>query len=158
MRTPDQNERLRSFWEQLGRVAAGHTDLHATVEPPKSTDYKETIAPSMYFMYQIHTKGRAAQLELHHRDKARNKALYDHLAQHRAAIDAAFDDRLEWHHRPEQASSYIGRYWYEDDAINRVNDWPEYQREMVEAMIKLEAAMRPYLQEYFGAEYRQGKV
>lgn len=156
MRTPEQNRRLQLFWEQLKRLAGEQTSLHATVEPPESPDYIEKIAPSMYFMYQIHTKGRAAQIEMHHRDKARNKALYDHLARHQAAINAVFGDPLEWHRRPEQGTSYIGRYWYEVDAINRVENWPRYQREMVEAMIKLEAAMRPYLVEYFGAEYREG--
>jgi hypothetical protein len=155
----DKQEHKR-FWEQLNIYASGRTDLHATIAPRPQTAHTAAVAPGVVFMYEIHLKKRAAQILFRSQDRATNKAIYDFLASQRREIDAAFGPGLGWYPEPQvpgYKSAYIGRYWEHGQGIANRPAWPEYQRAMVETMIKLEEVLRPYLKEYLGSKYRQGK-
>jgi hypothetical protein len=90
-----------------------------------------------------------AQVELYiDRGKDRgeeNKAIFDKLFTHKAEIEKDFAQPLEWERlegkRACRIRKRISAGGYRDDE----NKWPQIHEAMVDAMIRLEKALRPYV-------------
>lgn len=141
-----QRYRLRlEFWAQLLAKAKKRTDLHAAVSPQKG-DWISAGAGigGLSFAYIIHTKDARVELYLDRRPAKENKRLFDRLVARRDQIELTFGAPLEWQRLDDREASRIC-YIISGGGLVDHNRWPEIQDKMVDAMVRLERALRPDL-------------
>ena len=73
-----------------------------------------------------------------------NLKLFNELRRHREAIEASFEGQLEWQELPNSRACRIRKVLAGGYRSNEV-EWPETHEAMVSNMIRLDAAVRPYL-------------
>lgn len=136
------------FWGTLLDAAKTHTSLHAGIKPARRNRIEATAGlPGCKFGYALHAQGGAqasVYLTLNQPDKAANKARFDRLAANRAGIEAAFGGPLDWARRDDITASTI-TYRFDIPDFHDDAHWPDIQDRMVNAMQRLEAALRPHL-------------
>jgi hypothetical protein len=76
-----------------------------------------------------------------HETGAKNKAIFDALAAQKKEIEADFGGSLEWERLNDKRASRI-RKRFEDGGLAKPDSWPSLQNEMIEAMIRLDKALR----------------
>jgi hypothetical protein len=136
-------ERVRKqFWFGLLRAADKHTQLHSKhlTELPKGHDCKvPTGVTGVSYLYEIRDTRGYSHIYING-PKEYNKDVLRQLEQWKVEIHAAFVDELEWHLKPEQKSSYFGKYFW-SGGLQHQDRWPEIQREMIDAMVRLQRTM-----------------
>ena len=75
-----------------------------------------------------------------------NKAEFIRLFEHKTEIEASFGEALEWHLMPEQKSSYV-RFTVSGQNLRERETWVEFQDKLIDAMIRMERAFRPFINE-----------
>jgi len=138
----------RRFWQRLLERAKQKTKLHSGISP-SSQGWVSTGAGKAGLGLAYVTGQREGRVELYiDRGKdaqEENKAIFDSLAESRTEIDAAFGEPLMWDRlegrRACRMSSRIEVGGYRDDEAK----WPAIQDAMIDAMIRLEAALRPHI-------------
>lgn len=78
-------------------------------------------------------------------DTDRNKAIFDFLAQRKAAIEQVFGEPLTWQRLEGKRASRICYYIRNHGCLRDYDRWHELQQSMIGAMIRLEKALRPHL-------------
>ncbi len=88
-----------------------------------------------------------AQIELYidRGDAEQNKRIFDALYEHKTEIETAFGGPLEWQRLDAKRACRV-RYLLTDGGLQDKQHWPRIQDAMIEAMIRLEWAMRPHIQ------------
>jgi hypothetical protein len=136
------------FWTGLLQKVKAKTRLHANIAPTRE-NWIGTGAGRSGLSYNYVIRQHDTQAELYiDRGKdadAENKAIFDKLAQSKAEIEQAFGGPLEWERlenkRASRISHGIGVGGYYDEG-----KWPEIQDAMIDAMIRLEKALKPYIE------------
>lgn len=77
--------------------------------------------------------------------ESRNKAVFAELRLHRAEVEQVFGGPLEWQDLPERQSSRI-RKVIDGGYCSPREQWPAIHAALVDAMIRLDRAMRPLVQ------------
>lgn len=136
------------FWIQLLDLAKQKTKLHANISTTQHS-WLGTSAGRRGLGFNYVLRKNEGQVELYIDlgiDKDReNKEIFDKLFKHKAEIEESFGEKLEWERLEGKRACRIrkiisiGGYRDEDDR------WPRVQEEMVDAMIRLEAALKPYI-------------
>jgi hypothetical protein len=75
-------------------------------------------------------------------DAIKNKQVFDTLSAHRGRIERGFGKELDWQRLDEKRACRI-RYLIEDFGLVDVENWPELQTKMIEAMLQLQKAFKP---------------
>ena len=100
----------------------------------------------LYFHYAV--RRHDAQVELYiDQDKDTgegNQRILNQLKRHRAQIEKTFGAKLDWETLDEKRACRI-RYVVRGGWLDEAN-WPQLHVTLVDAMIRLEKAFRPYLQ------------
>jgi len=73
-----------------------------------------------------------------------NLRVFNELKARQAEIEAVFGGPLEWQELPQSAGCQI-RKVIPGGYRSPPEQWPEIQTQMVDAMIRLDKAMRPYV-------------
>jgi len=141
----ERNFQRRRFWQGLLAVAATRTKLHANISP---TDYHwvgtGTGIGGVDFNYIVRKHAGTVELALARKDAGANKKMFDELALHRPEIDQVFGEGLKWERLDDQQGSKLA-YDVEVGGYLDESEWPEVQSAMVDAMIRLERAIAPFL-------------
>lgn len=136
------------FWAQLLDLAKQKTKLHANISPTQH-NWLGTSAgkPGLGFNYAL--RKNEAQVELYiDRGKERdeeNKAIFDNLFKHKEEIDKAFGGPLDWESLEGKRACRIRKRITVGGYRDEEEKWPKIQEAMVDAMIRLEKALRPYI-------------
>jgi hypothetical protein len=136
------------FWEGLLSYAKTKTTLHAN---RKAGMYGwiggTTGRAGLYLNYVL--REDEAQVELYIDYGAgsdeKNERTFEELRKNQEAIDSAFGAPLEWQPLPDRRSCRI-RKVLSGGWRSPLSEWPEIQHAMVDAMIRLEKALRPYIE------------
>ncbi len=137
----------KKFWTGLLAVSRKRTRLHSGLSPGISM-YIGTSAgvQGLYFHYAV--RRHDAQVELYiDQDKDTgegNQRILNQLKRHRAQIEKTFGAKLDWETLDEKRACRI-RYVVRGGWLDEAN-WPQLHVTLVDAMIRLEKAFRPYLQ------------
>lgn len=140
----EREQLLDAFLSQLATRALSKTRLHEGRSPSIHLgELSRPIGkPGLSFTYVISAERSRVELMLQ-RDDAQN--LLYRLKEEEAAIHAAFDQPLIWHAKEGVRQC---RVFYEVPGGYRSPqaDWPAIQDRLIDAMIRLEAALRPHIE------------
>lgn len=135
------------FWEGLLEKAKERTKLHANISPGQHS-YIGTGAgrAGLYFNYSIRRHDSQVELYIDRGKDSEdwNKEVFDALYESKEAIEAEFGDTIEWQRLDNRRACRImktidlGGYRDEDK-------WPEIHDAMIDAIIRLEKALRPHI-------------
>ncbi len=137
----------REFWTSLLDRARQKTALHSSCSPT-TRSYFSTGAGStgLSLEYNINNKDGQIFLYMNRGDDKENQAIFEHFHKHKEAIESDFGDALEWQAPSEGRRAYRIIYTIDKGGLHDKEKWPQMQEEMIDGMIKLEAALRPHIQ------------
>lgn len=136
------------FWTQLLDLIKQKTKLHANISPTQH-NWIGTSAGKQGLGYNYSIRKNEAQVELYiDRGKEKeeeNKEIFDKLFQHKNNIEKTFERPLNWERlegkRACRISEKINVGGYRDEE----NKWPAIHEAMVDFMIRLEKALKPFI-------------
>lgn len=136
------------WWTDLIERSAPLTRLHAHITPG---DYSWIGVSSGFrglnFNYSITQEARASELYI---DRGKgcgdeNKALYDQLLSHRAAIEECFGEPLLWEALEGKRACRIRRVLADGGYRADLDAWANLQSTQIDAMIRLERCLKPFI-------------
>ncbi len=136
------------FWKQLLESAKEKTKLHANISPSQH-NWIGASAGKQGLSFNYVLRKNESQVELYiDRGKEKekeNKKIFEQLLSEKPSVEEAFGEPLEWEglegRRACRISKIISAGGYRDEE----EKWPEIHKEMIDAMIRLEKALRPYI-------------
>lgn len=129
------------FWEQLLARAREKTPLHANRSPSRDTWINGSIGRAGFSLtYTMRQHDNSVSLWIDN-----NKAAFEALLSERAAIEAAFGATLDWKNEPSKLGCSI-RLDQPGGYRSPPEEWPAIQDQMIDAMIRLDRALRPRVQ------------
>lgn len=146
----DRGQRHLKFWSLLLPKANAVTPLHQNVSPSKQ-NWISTTSHGLGFVYVL-ARGRARiEIYIGRPDRDENKAIFDELEGHRTAIEKAFGGELSWQRLGQKVGCRIAAF-ANSGSTQDESTWDKLHAEMIDLMVRLEAALSPYI-----ARYRQGE-
>ena len=138
-----RREFRRAFWMELLAKARAKTDLHNGVQAGDAGWVSAGGGMAgLAFSYVIRKHDTQVELWISCGNKSRNKTFFDYLAKSRKDIEDAFGGSLEWQRLDDKDGCRIAKLLdvggYRDKA-----KWPEIHVGMVDAMVRLERALKP---------------
>lgn len=142
----ERNEVYLRFWEGLVAEARKRETRHANIKPGS---YHWLGASSgirgLGFNYVIVQEYGLAELYIDRGEAAENKRIFEQLHARKEEIERTFGGSLSWEPLDTKRACRIKHVIERGGYRSSEALWPEIQSEMVESMIKLEAALRPAL-------------
>jgi hypothetical protein len=135
------------FWKGLLDKSKDRTKLFSNISPSRDHWISTGAGRSgVSFTYTILMDEAGVELYIDHdRDTGqKNKAIFDSLYAQRDAIEKEFEEQLEWQRLDEKRASRIRRR-FANGGLASPDTWPTLQEEMIDAMIRLDKALRPRL-------------
>jgi len=136
----------KKFWTQLLDLAKGKTKLHGSIS---ASDYNwiGTGAGLRGLGLNYNVTQHMSQVELYidrgKNTEEENKAIFDQLHSSKDAIEEVFGEPLEWQQLEGKRACRIKKQFdlggYRDDD----DKWPQIHEAMIDAMIRLEKALKP---------------
>ncbi len=145
----DRHIRRMEFWKGLLDRSKEKTKLFANISPGRYNWLGTGAGRSgVTFNYTIVMDLATVELYIDHDHEtgAKNKAIFDALAAQKEAIEREFGGPLEWERLDDKRASRI-RKRFTDGGLADPETWPRLQDEMIDAMIKLDRALRGRLAE-----------
>ncbi len=134
------------FWEGLVAIARKKQTRHANIKPGA---YHWLGAGSgirgLGFNYTIVQEYGVAELYIDRGDAAENKSIFDQLHARKDEIERAFGGTLSWERLDTKRACRIKHVIERGGYRSPEADWPAIQSEMVDTMIRLEAALKASL-------------
>ena len=142
--SPIEQERLE-FWAALIDRAGPRTRLHSRSRPrERSYLVIRTGIGGLSLAYNILVKGYSAvELYIDRGDRRTNKSVFDQLAEHSQEIERRFGKTITWQRLNKKRACRL-IYRMPGGGLYDRDRWPEIQDRMIDAMMRLEAALRPY--------------
>jgi len=141
----ERHEVCRRFWTALLERAKKKTQLHSAISPGWQYWIGTGAGKSLSLNYVARKRGACVELYIDRgKDEADNVAVFDELAASKDAIRDAFGEPLQWEklegRRACRIKKEIDLGGYADE-----EETPEIHNAMIEAMIRLEKALRPHI-------------
>ena len=137
----------KRWWTQLVERSKAITNLHAHISPGEySWIGTSSGVRGLNFNYVVAQEDCSAELYI---DRGRdgedeNLAIFDQLHSHEEEIGAAFGAPLSWQRLEGKRACRI-RYTQPGGYRSAEEEWPAIQNSIIDAMKRLEIALRPYL-------------
>jgi hypothetical protein len=144
----ERHELRYRFWELLLEDAKSQTQVHANRSPTKDNWISGGIGRAGFSLTYV-VRENDAQVELWiglgSGQAEKNKRAFQALLDQREAIEGEFGGPLEWEELPHRDGCRI-RHPIEGGYRSNTDDWPEIRSRLINAMVRLEAAMRRRVQ------------
>lgn len=137
------------FWDSLLKLAPTKTSLHSRISPSFGSFISVTAAApkaGLFFQYDILMHSAKVELYIDAGHKTKNKNIYDKLEKNRIQIEIDFGGQLEWNRLEDKKACRIMKTLENVGYSDEKDKWPELQKAMVEAMMRLETALRPHIE------------
>lgn len=139
------DERLR-FWEGLLAIARSRNTRHAHIKAGTNSWIRAGSGiRGLAFNYTIVQNNGVAEIYIDRGNSAENKDIFDRLHTRKEPIETAFGEPLVWERLDTKRACRIKHFVKLGGYRSPESEWPEVQSLMVEAMIRLEAALMPEL-------------
>lgn len=142
-----RHKKRLEFWKTLLEKAKAKTPLHSNIS---TTIYHWIGAGSgrsgMSYNYVITYKYGSAELYIDRgkNSEEENKRIFDELHSHKKEIEDVFGEKLEWERLDDRRACRIAKY-YEYAGLNDSDKWDKLQGDMIDAMMRLEKALKKHL-------------
>jgi hypothetical protein len=141
-------EVARWFWGELLSKAEQRTRVHADVSPPGGLVASASAGPAgLTYNYVIGDHEASIELYINRGEDrdSENETIFNALQATQDAIEYNFGGPLDWQREPDadgalRIGSQVG-----DAGLHDEGRWPDVQDAMVDAMVRLERAMRPHV-------------
>ncbi|MGF1504175.1 MAG: DUF4268 domain-containing protein [Anaerolineae bacterium] len=140
----ESQARVYAFWDELLVYARTLTDLHANISPTHMLAVRTGAGiTGITFNYVVHNYATRVELYINRRDGNEIEHIFDQLYAQRVEIEERCGLPISWQRLDDKRASRIaieietGGY--------RDEHWEPIHRDMVAAMIQLEAALSPYI-------------
>ena len=139
----------KEFWTQLLDRAKQKTTLHSNITPPIYHWIGTGAGRSgVGYNYAITNEYGSAEVYL---DRGKeypnlNKERFDKLYGHKDEIEKAFGDKLSWERLDKKRASRIA-FRFNGIGLRDKDHWPELQDKMIDAMIRLERAIKLFIKD-----------
>ena len=134
----DQQLLLQRFWGQLFELSNQKTSLFANRPPGRGSWLRSSAGKRVGFSYVIRKNDAQIQLDIEDEDRL----IFAELEKSKVTVEDIFGEPLEWElsqgRGPSRIKKQIELGGYTDEA-----KWPEIQEAMVDAMVRLEKALKP---------------
>lgn len=142
-----EKQRYR-FWDELLEAANDKTNLHKNISPSKAT-WISTSAGISGLSFTYGARQNDCQVELYidrgKEKKDENDQIFDFLRSHQEEIENTFGEGLDWDPLEGRRACRIAKYMDHGGYRSPEEEWPEVQNKMIDAMIRLEKSLSPYL-------------
>lgn len=147
---PDSIRLCLEFWSQLLPQVAKRTSLYAGVKPgTRDWIYAGTGTSGLTLRFVSRIHDAQVGLYVDRGDAQANKRSFDQLVAKRREIEAAFGGPLTWQRLDHRRACRIALNIPGGGMRDRER-WPEIQERMVDAMVRLEKALKPHIQRLRG--------
>ena len=144
---PDRVSLRLEFWGQLLERARGRTELHALRSPSKQYWLDAGAGKSgLSFIYLLRNHDAQVDLYIDRGEREANKRIFDQFSADRGRIDAAFGEPLRWQRLDKKQCCRI-QHVIPGGGLRDRERWPEIQERMIDAMVRLEGALRPHIEQ-----------
>ncbi len=137
------------FWSQLLECAKSQTKLHANISPSEH-NWIGTSAGKKGLLLNYSVTKHETSVELYidrgKESEEENQQVFDKFVESKEAIEETFGDSLEWQQLEGKRACRIKKQITVGGYRDEEDKWPEIHEAAVAAMIKLEKALRPYIQ------------
>jgi len=144
----ERHHERHKFWQGLLEHARTLTPLHANRSPGKDNWISGATGRgglSLNYVIWGHETAVELYIDLGKNRDAENKALFDSFLARKDEIERVFGDSLDWQRLDSRRACRVRKtipgIGYKDDEAR----WPEAQRKMVDAMVRLEKAFKPVI-------------
>lgn len=141
-----QNDVFLKFWESVVAEARRRGTRHGNIKPG---GYHWLGASSgvrgLAFNYAVVQEYSMAELYIDRGEVGENKRIFDKFFESKEEIEQRFGGPLTWERLDAKRACRIKYIVERGGYRNPEQDWPAIQTEMVEAMIRLEEALKPAL-------------
>lgn len=136
-----------SFWQSLVTLARARNLRHGHMKPGSYHWLGASSGISgIGFNFVIVQEYGVVELYIDHGEAPENKQIFDRLHAARESIERAFGSELIWDRLDGKRACRIKHRIERGGYRSPESEWPAIQQEMVEAMIRLEAALKPELE------------
>jgi hypothetical protein len=141
----ENDQKRLEFLRQLVEISNGRT-ISFKINPP--TGYPSWVTAKagtgLNWGYVIRRNDGRAELYLISPDAEVTKSRFKALQVKKDDIEVAFGETLDWDYK-ENRKGHAIRSWTKIGGIENEDQWPAIQNDLVNRMIRLEQALRPYL-------------
>jgi len=138
------NLRLK-FWTELLNYARPLTDLHANRKPGIYGWIGGGIGRAgLSLNYSTRETDSQVEVYIDTKDELKNLDVLSQFEQHKEEIEKAFGDKLDWQQLHDSRACRIC-YIVSGGYRSPQAEWAEIHKKLVDAMIRLDKAMRPYV-------------
>ena len=136
----------RRFWTELLNRAKTRTKLHAALSPPEYGWVGAGAGKSgLSFNYVITQHAATAELYIDRGDAEENQSVFDSLYEHKGEIETTYGGDLSWEPLEGKRGCRIAQRLNSGGYRDNEDRWPEVQDAMIDSMIRLEQALRPFI-------------
>jgi hypothetical protein len=136
------------FWSELLEKAKVRTRLHSAISPGKENWIGAGAGVSgLSFNYVITRHGARTELYLDRGDEDLNRRTFEAFEARRSEIEASFGESLDWQPLSGRRACRINFDVAQGVGYADEPEWPDLQVRMIEAMVRLEASLRPVIAE-----------
>lgn len=144
----EKHATYRRFWTQLVALAGAAKMNHGKRKP---SEYHYLGAASgvsgISFNHVIVRDNGSVDMYIDFKDQEKNKRVFDQLEKQKSEIESRFGGKLIWERLDKKRGSRIKYIIAEKGGLRSPeSDWPALQQAMIEAMIRLEKAVKPALE------------
>jgi hypothetical protein len=137
----------KDFWAQLLDLAKTKTKLHSNISPGMYHWIGTgTGISGLHYNYVIGQHDSKVELYID-KDKesgAENKFIYDEFYKNKDTIEKSFGSDLTWERLDNKRASRIAKY-FDQGGYRDENKWKDIAEHMIDAMIRLERAVSPFI-------------
>jgi hypothetical protein len=136
------------FWTQLVALARAKGMNHGKRKPTAYHYLASSTGTSGITLNHVIVKDSAAvDLYIDFKDQVKNKNVFDRMKAHKAEIEARFGGELIWERLENKRACRIKHLITGLGGVSSPDTaWPEVQNAMIEAMSRLEKAMKPAIE------------
>jgi len=141
----EKDQRRLEFFRQLLELSNSRTPLFKNVSPAGYQSWVNAGAGKAGLAWDYVVRRHDARVDLFlWLDAETNLKRFNILKAKKEEIESAFGEPLEWDCKENRIQHYI-RSWTKIGGIEDEDQWPVIQNDLVDRMIRLEKALRPYL-------------
>ncbi|MBI9045409.1 MAG: DUF4268 domain-containing protein [Anaerolineaceae bacterium] len=134
------------FWRRLLEKARTRTKLHSMVSPGnRNWIFGSGGKTGFLFMYVIRKSEAQIDLYIDRKDTSINKRIFDEIHYYKSEIENVFGAPLSWLRLDNKQACRI-QYVFSKYGLDDTAHWDEIQDQMIDGMIRLEKATKPFIQ------------